>query len=354
MTWALAAVAVWSLLGVAFGRKHLLRRAPSRPKVDGDPDARADEATLAAAAGWVRTTAIVAGLRQDGMSRGMVRHRCRVDLLVDRPGAAGSDPADPPAPMSADLDLGIEQLAWWLPGSVVDVVVDGADVGGCRPLFAATRARATGRVDLPPTTVRGIPKAVFLKPSERALPPGARRTTALIGSIDVSSPSHGTVCAVTLGLWVDDQYATTVSDRFRLDELVALPRGVTVAVTVDGADRLKVVVDSAAATAGLAARLPGVEAMGRAATELGLPGPVGVLRSVESGRGKHGVRYEYVAVVEPVDVDGAHGAPATVRLMLAVPDAAALVRGSAVVLDATGRTIDLDATNRARVHCRRS
>ena len=43
-----------------------------------------------------------------------------------------------------------------------------------------------------------------------------------------------------------------------------------------------------------------------------------------------------------------------VRLMLAVPDAAALVRGSAVVLDATGRTIDLDATNRARVHCRRS
>lgn len=350
MTWLIAFGVVGVLVGSAVGAKVVLDIAPTRLRFDGDPDAALDGVVLGGMAGCVRTTAVVTGLCQVGASRGMIRHRCRLDLLVDRPGAGDAAPAGTVA-VAVVVDLGVEQLAWWLPGSVVDVAVDGPEVRECRPLFVSTRARATGRADLPPTTVRGLPKAVYLKPEERVLPPEARRTTAVIGSIQVHSASTGTTCGVTLGLWVDGEYATTVSDRFRLDELVALARGATVPVTVDPSDPLKVVVDADAATTALAARLPDVLMLRRVAAELGLAGPVAVVQSIKSGRGKRGVRYEYVATVMPGGDDGELGAPMAVRAHLAVPDAAQLVRGSAVVIDQATRTFDLAATAAARVHC---
>ena len=345
MTLAIVVGVVGLLVSSALGAKGVLDLAPSKLRVDGDPDVALDAETFAAMPGCARTTAIVAGLRQSGASRGMIRHRCRVELLVTPPGGGTA------VERSIEIDLGVEQLAWWLPGSVVDVAVDGPAVGVCRPLLVSTRARASGRAELPPTTVRGVPHAVYLEPAERALPPGAKRTTAMIGSIDVSSSSTGTRCAVTLGLWVGGEYATTISDRFRLDELTALARGANVAVVVDPTDPLKVAVDVDSAVADLAARLPDAAAMRHAVVELGLPGQVAMVRSVASGRGKMGVRYQYTATVVPLGRDGATGSPLTVHLMLAVPDAAPIVEGAAVVLDAEGRMIDIDATAAARVDC---
>lgn len=350
MNWVIALVAVWLVVGTVVGGRWMLRQSPRVPKVDVDADAEADAATLTACPGWTRTTAVVAGLCQSGASRGLVAHRCRVDLLVTPPGAAVAT-ASARVPFAIEVDLRLSQLAWWLPGSTVEVVVDGPAVGGCRPLFAATRDRATCMAGLPVTTARGVPKAVYLKPAERVLPPDARRTTAVIGSIDVRSPSTGTICMVTFGLWVDGEYATTVSDRLRVEQLVALPVGATVAVTVDPTDRLKVVVDADASAADLAARLPSAEQLRAAVAELGLGRRVAVVRTVESGRGQRGVRREFVAVVDVCGADAAAGHSVRVPLMLAVPDAAPVVRGSAVVLDESAHTIDLDATNRARAQC---
>lgn len=345
VTWVIVVGVVGLLVGSAVASKQVLDAAPCRLRIDGDPDAAVDAESLLAMPGCVHATAIVTELHQEGMSRGVLRHRCRLDLRVMPPGGGAAVPA------VVEVDLGVEQLAWWLPGSVVDVVVDGPAVGACRPLLVTTRARATGRAELPVTTVRGMPRAEFLEPADRVLPAGARRTTAVIGSIDVSGAPAGAACSVTLGLWVDGAYATTVSDRFRLDEVVVLARGATVPVTVDPTDRLRVVVDIAAATAELAARLPDARTMRRAVTALGLPNHLATLRSIESGRGHHGVRHEYVATVVPVGADGGSGAPLVIRLLLAVPDASPLVQGSVVLLDAEGRTVDLEATAAARVHC---
>lgn len=338
-------------------------RAPRRASSAGDPDHDVDEDVVAAApAGALATRAVVAGLRQEGMSRGVVVHRCSLELLVEPAGEAGRAEAPSPATCTTDVDLSV--LRWVAPGSLVDVLVHPADSEApvrASLLPGATRDRVTGRSSLPAVDCRRLDAAFTDADDRRIDEPLVDQ--AIVGCVDVTSSEHRTTHSTTLGLWlVGAGRAVTVSDRYGVLGIAAVARGGEVAVRVDPTDERRVVVDAPGAVRAWAAALPGPADLDRARQALGLGGQVGrVTAAGPSGR-QLGVREGVRVEVVPVDpaTGEATGAAVTADLLLPIPDQLLLVPRSAVVLRDPAAAdgdhpksgpVDLDATARARGWC---
>lgn len=336
-------------------------RLPRRASSAGDPDHDVDEEAVAAAPpGALATRAVVAGLRQEGMSRGVVIHQCALDLLVEPPGDGPSAPA--PATCTADVDLSV--LRWLAPGALVDVLVDPVVAGEpvrASVLPGATRVRVTGRSSLPAVDCRRL-DAAFLDADERRIDePLADR--AIVGCVDVTTSEYSTAHSTALGLWlVDAGRAVTVSDRFGVLGIAAVARGGEVDVAIDPADGRRVVVDARGAVAAWAHALPGPAELDRARRSLGIGGAVGRITAARPDGRQTGVRHGLRVEVVPVDpaTGEATGAAVTADLLLPIPDQLLLVPRSAVVLRDPAATdgdhpksgpVDLDATARARGWC---
>lgn len=329
-------------------------QAPRRASASGDPDHDVDEDAIAAApAGALATRAVVVGLRQDGMSRGVVVHRCTIDLFVE---AADGPPTA--ATATADVDLSI--LRWVAPGSVVDVLVDPADPTRARLLPGATRDRVTGRTALPAVDC-GRLDAWYRDADDRRID-DAVADRAIVGCVDLTSSEYSTAHTTTLGLWlVGAGRAVTISDRFGVLGIAAVARGAEVGVAIDPADPRRVVVDAPGAVRSWAADLPNAADLDRARRALGIGGSVGRITDARPNGRELGVRHGLHVDAVPVDpaTGEADGAPRSEDLLLPIPDQLVLVPRSAVVLrgpatvddDREAGPIDLDATARARARC---
>lgn len=335
----LIVVAVVVLVAGAAGWFLVDKLRPVRP--DAQPG---DDAGRAMPAGRP-AQAIVRRLRQDGTSRGYAVHQCELELVV-------RDGDDAPLHAArARIDLPIDSLAWFVPGSVIDVAVDPDDVSRVVPAVRSTRLRRVGLDELPPVTCRGLPDHVYLKAVEREIA-GAVPGRAVIGCIDIESVADSTACSTTLGLWVlpsdGEPYATTISERLAYIAVMELPLGANVPVAIDPRDRTRVVVDLDGARRELIAQTtPTADSLEAAAAALG-HGGVGQVRMIDLLGGKRGVKRAARVTVRPDG--GTEEDDRTDDVMLPVPEMFALLPGSPAVLRRSpdGAAADLDAVAETR------
>jgi hypothetical protein len=299
-------------------------------------------------------------LTQDGTSRGVAVHACRLDVTVEpRPGA-------PAASASALVDLGTDALAWFAPGAMIDVLCDPSDPHHVVPMIEATRQRATSLSVLPPAHCRGLPDQVYLKEEEREIANGVTGE-AIVGCLDIATSERSVRHQTTIGLWVLSDgtdaaaetaepgypagYHVKVSEPLLVVQLLEIPVGATIPVTIDPANPKKVVIDYRGARIRLLDQhSPNRERFAAAASGLGRAARI---TAVDMTGSKNGVRYGCSLTLEALDPGGDEPI-GSATLSVTVPDLVLLLPGSFVIVspdaprDAGSWMVDLDATAETR------
>lgn len=207
--------------------------------VGGGPDAQPG-----LPADGVPVLAVVRTISASGPSRGIIRHRCRLDLSN-----VGDFSPLPSRETSVEVDLPLDVLPWFVvvPGREIVCVHSTAQPGVVVPAIEATRESATQGVSLPSVRCNGIPDQVYLKAAEMHIDQPTF-TEAVVGCLKVDTSPHGTEHMTTVGLGLSGTDTNVViASRLTVPQILALPLGTMVPVLVDPSRPKRVVIDHAGA-----------------------------------------------------------------------------------------------------------